>query len=138
MVLVGDCNVFKAFSRLLISSCMKIGSDIFYLLDFNNMLYSFYKNTSLSCTTFSLFSFANNHQLWILLIVRYSSHWRWKYARWTQKCVDLWNDLGFSLCAVLSVCHMVTISDGRKKSEMEVSANWCHKLHSACISTTSR
>jgi len=39
--------------------------------------------------------------------------------------VDLWNDLGFSLYTVLSVCHMVTTSDDGKKSEMEVSADWC-------------
>ena len=39
--------------------------------------------------------------------------------------MDLWNDLGFSLCAALSVCHMVITSDDRKKSEMEVSADWC-------------
>ena len=41
--------------------------------------------------------------------------------------MDLWNDLGFSLCAVPSVCHMVVTSDGRKKSEMGVSTNLvCH------------
>ena len=39
--------------------------------------------------------------------------------------MDLWNNLGFSLCAVPPVCHVVTISDDRKKSEMGVSANWC-------------
>jgi len=39
--------------------------------------------------------------------------------------VDLWNDLGFSLCAALSVCHVVATLDDRKKSEMEVSADWC-------------
>ena len=39
--------------------------------------------------------------------------------------MNLWNDLGFSLCAVLSVCHVVTTSKKRKKSEMEVSADWC-------------
>ena len=42
--------------------------------------------------------------------------------------MDLWNDLGFSLYAVPSVCHMVTTSDGRKKSEIGVSADLvcCH------------
>jgi len=30
-----------------------------------------------------------------------------------------------SLYAVLSVCCIVATSDGRKKSEMEVSADWC-------------
>ena len=47
----------------------------------------------------------------------------WKSAEWTQRCVDLWNDLGFSLCAVPSVCHMVATSDDREKSEMGVSAD---------------
>ena len=49
----------------------------------------------------------------------------WKSTEWTWKYVDLWNDLGFSLCAVLSVCCMVATSDNREKSEMEVSTNWC-------------
>ena len=35
------------------------------------------------------------------------------------------SDLGFSLYAVLFVCHMIATSDVGKKSEMEVSANWC-------------
>ena len=39
--------------------------------------------------------------------------------------MDLWNDLNFSLCTALSVCHMVTTSDDRKKSEMGMSADWC-------------
>ena len=37
----------------------------------------------------------------------------------------LWNDLGFSLYAMLSVCHVVITSDGRKESEMGMSADWC-------------
>ena len=42
--------------------------------------------------------------------------------------MDLWNDLGFSLCAAPFVCHMVTTSDDRKKSEIEVNADLvcCH------------
>ena len=39
--------------------------------------------------------------------------------------IDLWNDLGFSLCATPSVCHMVTTSDDREKSKLEMSADWC-------------
>ena len=31
----------------------------------------------------------------------------------------------FSLCTAPSVCHVVTTSDEGKKSEMEVSADWC-------------
>ena len=42
----------------------------------------------------------------------------------TQRCVDLWNDLGFSLCAAPSIYCVVATLDGRKKSEMEVSADW--------------
>ena len=48
----------------------------------------------------------------------------WKSAEMTWRWADLWNDLGFSLYAALPVCYMVTTSDGRKKSEMEVSADW--------------
>jgi len=36
----------------------------------------------------------------------------------------LWNDLGFSLYAALSVCHIVATSDDRKKSKIGVSADW--------------
>ena len=39
--------------------------------------------------------------------------------------MDLWNDLGFSLCAVPSVCCMVTKSDDGKKSKVEISTDWC-------------
>ena len=39
--------------------------------------------------------------------------------------MDLQNDLGFSLCTMLSVCYVVITSDDRKKSEMGVSADWC-------------
>ena len=39
--------------------------------------------------------------------------------------MDLWNDLGFSLCAVLSVCHMVATSDEGKKVRVDVSTDWC-------------
>ena len=34
--------------------------------------------------------------------------------------MDLWNDLGFSLCAVLSVCHVVATSDEGEKSELVI------------------
>ena len=43
--------------------------------------------------------------------------------RWAWRCVDLWNDLGFSLCAALSVCCMATTLDKRKKSNMGVSTD---------------
>ena len=39
--------------------------------------------------------------------------------------MDLWNNLGFSLCAAPSVCHVVATSDDGEKSEMGVSAEWC-------------
>ena len=38
--------------------------------------------------------------------------------------IDLWNNLGFSLYTVLSVCHMVTTLDEWMRSKIEVSANW--------------
>ena len=49
----------------------------------------------------------------------------WKSAEWIWRWVDLWNDLSFSLCSVLSVCHIVATSDDGKKSEMGVSTDWC-------------
>ena len=51
-----------------------------------------------------------------------------KSTRRTQRCADLWNNLGFSLYAVLSVCHVVATSDDREKSKMEVSTDLvcCH------------
>ena len=51
----------------------------------------------------------------------------WKSTEWTWKWVDLWNNLGFSLYAASSVYYVVTTSDDRKKSRMEVSADLvCH------------
>jgi len=44
---------------------------------------------------------------------------------WTWRCVDLWNNLGFSLCAALSICRIVATSDDREKSEIRVSTDWC-------------
>jgi len=44
-------------------------------------------------------------------------------VRWAQRCADLWNNLGFSLYAALSVCCMVATSDKREKPEMGVSAD---------------
>ena len=38
--------------------------------------------------------------------------------------MNLWNNLGFSLYAVLSIYCMVTVSDERKKSEIGVSTDW--------------
>ena len=49
----------------------------------------------------------------------------WKSAEWTRRWVDLWNDLGFSLCAAPSVCRMVATSDKGEKVWVEVSTDWC-------------
>ena len=57
------------------------------------------------------------------IYVRHGSHWEWKSTRWTWRCVDLWNNIGFSLYTVLSLCCVITISDDREKSEMGVSAD---------------
>jgi len=63
----------------------------------------------------------------IVKLVRHGSHQGWKSARWTWTCVDLWNDLGFSLCAAPSVYRMVATSDDREKSKREVSTDLvCH------------
>jgi len=39
--------------------------------------------------------------------------------------VNLWNDLGFSLYAIPSVCYIVTTLDEWIKFEIRVSADWC-------------
>ena len=49
----------------------------------------------------------------------------WKSAEWTQRWADLWNDLGFSLCAALSVCCMVATSDEGEEVLVGVSTDWC-------------
>jgi len=41
-----------------------------------------------------------------------------------QRCAELLNDLGFSLYAILSVCHIVVTLDEKKKSEIGVSTDW--------------
>ena len=58
----------------------------------------------------------------------------YKVRKWKKKKIklfmskashnNLWNDLGFSLCAALYVCHVVTTSNNRKKSKIRVSADW--------------
>ena len=49
----------------------------------------------------------------------------WKSTEWTQRCVDLWNDLGFSLCAARSVCYMVATLDEEEKVRVGVRTDWC-------------
>jgi len=61
--------------------------------------------------------FLNNHQS---SIMSGTVHTRVEVYR-----MDLWNDLGFSLYVVPSVCCMVATSDNRKKSKIEVSTDWC-------------
>ena len=49
----------------------------------------------------------------------------WKSAEWTRRWADLWNDLGFSLCAAPSVCRVVATSDEGEGVRVGVSAEWC-------------
>ena len=64
-----------------------------------------------------------------ILLVKHDSYWGWKSARWTQSYANLWNDLGFSLCAVPSICYVVTTSDNREKSKIGVSTDLvCHVI----------
>jgi len=46
-----------------------------------------------------------------------------KVCKMDSEICRLVNDLGFSLCAVPSVYHVVAISGNRKKSEMRVSTD---------------
>jgi len=39
--------------------------------------------------------------------------------------MDLWNNLGFSLCAAPSVCHVVATSDDEEKVRVGGSTDWC-------------
>jgi len=55
--------------------------------------------------------------------VRHGSHQGWKFTRWARRYADLWNNLGFSLCIALPVCHIVATSDDKEKSKMGVSAD---------------
>ena len=51
----------------------------------------------------------------------------WRYVECVNSILgdmNLWNDLGFSLCAMLSVCDMIATLDEWMKSKIEVSANW--------------
>ena len=50
--------------------------------------------------------------------------------------MDLWNDLGFSLCAVSSICHVVTTSDEREKVQVGVSTDWCVTVEHQRLSST--
>ena len=50
---------------------------------------------------------------------------RVEVCRIDSEMSGLVNDLGFSLYAMPSVCCVVATSDDRKKSEIEVSADWC-------------
>jgi len=59
--------------------------------------------------------------------VRCSSYWGKSLQNKLRDVQTCLNNLGFSLCATLSVCYMVATLDNRKKSEMGVSANLvCH------------
>ena len=46
--------------------------------------------------------------------------------------MDLCNDLGFSLCAALSVYHVVATSDDGEKFKMKVSADWYVTVEHQC------
>ena len=37
----------------------------------------------------------------------------------------MWNDLGFSLCAMPSICHIVVTLDKGERVRVEVSTDWC-------------
>ena len=47
-----------------------------------------------------------------------------KVHKIAQKCIDLWNNLSFSLYTTPSVCYIVVTSDKRMKSKMEMSTGW--------------
>ena len=52
-------------------------------------------------------------------------HTRVKVHRVDSEMSRLVEQSWLQLCAAPSVCYVVTTSDDGKKSEMEVSADWC-------------
>jgi len=65
----------------------------------------------------------SNSRLGSLIILSGMVHTRVKVYKMDLEICKLVNDLGFSLCAMLPVCCLVTTSDNRKKSEIGVSAD---------------
>ena len=55
MVFIGNYSVFNVFFRLSTSFCMKIRPGVFSLLNSDGMVYSLYKNISLSWTMLSFY-----------------------------------------------------------------------------------
>ena len=54
----------------------------------------------------------SNSRLGSLIILLDMVHTRMKVYKMNLEMCGLWNDLDFSLCTVLFVCHIVAISDG--------------------------
>jgi len=50
--------------------------------------------------------------------------------------VDLWNDLGFSLCATPSIYCVVATLDEGKKVQVGVSTDWCVAVEHQRLSST--
>jgi len=48
-----------------------------------------------------------------------------EYANSVLDNANLWNNLGFSLYAAPSICHIVITSNEWIQSEIGVSADWC-------------
>jgi len=109
-----DLEAWYMFSSILHSSFHQALEYLVILIYLENLFQRYFEMFAYSWIVFSSESIC---QAWFTP--------EWKSAEWTQRWVDLWNDLSFSLCAAPSVCHMVTTSDDRKKSEMRVSADWC-------------
>ena len=60
-------------------------------------------------------------QVYLLDTVHTKDKSLWDWLRDT----NLWNNLSFNLCVMLSIYYIVIILDKRKKSEIKVSTNWC-------------
>ena len=59
------------------------------------------------------------------MCVRRGSHQGGSLQNGLRDEQTLWNDLGFSLCAVPSVCRVVATSDEGEEIRVEVSTDWC-------------
>ena len=106
---IGSVLIFSSFT-----SCLLI--PVWVQLEFTNACsHNFFPVFVLMLVC--IFSSLALCQAWFIL--------EWKSVEWTQRWVNLWNDLGFSLCAMPSICHIVVTLDKGERVRVEISTDWC-------------
>ena len=113
MVFVRDCNVFSIFPdyQLLLTELVLVSMACLVLM------------TMILCRVCIIKLL---YLEWCLLCLKLCLVLSGMVHTGVEVCrMDLWNDLGFSLCTTLSVYHMVATSDEGKKVWVGVSTDWC-------------